>query len=357
MDQFAEYVSYKTWLHKSNFTYLLQPSYNFSGADDILRDFEASFYTFSNYTTVILLTLYIPTFIVALVGNILIILTVFADKTVRKTKNIYLINLAVSDLCITLFCMPITVGTIVYRMWVYGEFLCKFTAFLPGVAVASSIFTLTAMSIDRYISIQHPTRNHWVTTPAQAVGIIFGTWLVSSILMGPIMYIRQIDTLSIPSMAPMKFCIENWPQDYDRQAFSIFLLFVIYVIPSFTLAVCYGHVGRALCTKELVRDTSNSSTERLFSRKKAAKMLILLVIIFMICWLPYNILSLCIDLTQKGGSLSMLPFSLWLGHAHSAINPVMYWSLNRRFRDRVRGLMKYIRNSNAFMSNPGPEFV
>ncbi|ESP05214.1 hypothetical protein LOTGIDRAFT_94391, partial [Lottia gigantea] len=307
--------------------------------EDILKEFEQSFYTFGNYSTVILLSLYVPTFIIALLGNILIILTVLADETLRKTKNFYLINLASSDLCITLVCMPMTVGTIVYRLWIYGEFLCKFTAFLPGVAVASSIFTLTAMSIDRYVSIQRPSRPHWVTSPGQAVCIIISTWIVSGILMGPLLYIRQVDTLPLPNKAPMRFCIEKWPKDDDRQAFGIFLLFVVYVIPSVTLALCYGHVGKALCTNQMLRNTSDSSNERLSSRKKAAKILIVMVLVFMVCWLPYNIISLSIDITQGSGPIDALPFSLWLGHAHSAINPVMYWSLNRRFRERVQGLM------------------
>ncbi|XP_055956144.1 galanin receptor 2a-like, partial [Patella vulgata] len=120
------------------------------------------------------LALYSPVFLIGLIGNVLILLTVFTDKHIRKAKNFYLINLAVCDLCVTLVCMPMSVGTIVYRLWVYGT------------VVAGSIFTLTAMSIDRYISIQHPLTANWVTSPNKALLIIAFTWLVSGIFMGPI---------------------------------------------------------------------------------------------------------------------------------------------------------------------------
>ncbi|XP_055956146.1 QRFP-like peptide receptor, partial [Patella vulgata] len=106
----------------------------------------------------------------------------------------------------------------------------------------------------------------------------------------------------------------------------------------------------------LREDNSDGSSGRLMSRKQAAKMLIILVILFLICWLPYNIFSLCVDLTSTDAPTSGLPFALWLGHAHSAVNPVMYWVLNRRFRDRVKNLMNYIRRrSNHFQSTPTPE--
>ncbi|XP_046330566.1 QRFP-like peptide receptor [Haliotis cracherodii] len=357
MDQQQEYNSYKHLLESKNFTAFLGYPYNFTGAEDILHDFEHSYYTRMTYRTVILLSLYAPIFLVGLVGNILIICTVASDKNVRKAKNYYLLNLAAADLMVTLFCMPMAITTIIYRLWIYGEFLCKAIVFVQGIAVANSIFTLTAMSIDRYISIQHPVTAHRVTSPGQALIIILVIWIVSGIFMGPLLYIRKIDTLEMPQLTVMQFCIEDWPQDYDRQAFGVFLLFMIYIIPGGTLAICYAHVGKTLCSDDMCRESSDSSTKRLFSRKRAARMLIILVVIFMICWLPYNITSLSVDIAEESEPVRLLPFALWLGHAHSAVNPVMYWLLNRRFRDKVRSMMKYIRRSNMFLSSPTPDYV
>ncbi|ESP00348.1 hypothetical protein LOTGIDRAFT_65092, partial [Lottia gigantea] len=289
------------------------------------------FYTLNTYPTVVLLTLYVPAFLIALIGNILVLLTVFTDKKVKRAKNFYLINLALSDLCVTLVCIPVTVSSIVSRLWFYGIFMCKFTAFLQGVVVASSIFTLTAMGIDRYISIQYPASVSWVTSPNQALGIIGTIWIISSIFMGPMIYIRQVDEIDLPLLSSLKFCIENWPREEDRKSYGVFLLLIVYVIPGITLSVCYAHVGQTLCTNEMLRDRSDYYNRRL-SRKRAAKVLVVLVVVFMMFWLPYNIFSLCVDLTARHAATAVLPFALWLGHAHSAANPIIYWALNRRFR-------------------------
>ncbi|XP_041363707.1 QRFP-like peptide receptor [Gigantopelta aegis] len=354
MDQHQEYTSYKNILEirKNDVS-----PFNFSGADDILREFETNLYSSLNYRSLILLSLYAPVFVVALLGNILIICAVAGEKTLRKARNYFLINLAACDLCVTLVCMPIAVGTITYKLWIYGDFLCKTTSFLQGIAVSTGIFTLTAMSIDRFLAIQRPVTNHKITTPGQALVIIIVTWVVSAIFMGPFFYIKKLDTLQFTSLQPVDFCIEDWPRDYDRKAFGVFLLFANYIIPAITLTACYAHIGKKLWSNDIYRQSSDSSTTRLCSRKKAARMLIILVIIFMVCWLPYQITSLCIDLEEDSEPVALLPFAIWLGHAHSAINPVMLWVLNRQFRQKIRAMLRKLRRRNDYFDHPDPRYV
>ena len=110
----------------------------FTGADDILREFETNLYSSLDYRSLVLLSLYAPIFIIALLGNILIICVVAGEKTTRKAKTYFLINLAACDLCVTLVCMPISVGTISYKLWIYGDFLCKTTSFLQGASDIST---------------------------------------------------------------------------------------------------------------------------------------------------------------------------------------------------------------------------
>jgi hypothetical protein len=99
-------------------------------------DVNAADFTIS---TIVLLTLYVPTFLLALLGNLLVLATLVRQRrTIGKAKNLYLLNLALADLFVTLLCMPAAVGTLVNRLWLYGAFLCKFTAFLQGRARAFS---------------------------------------------------------------------------------------------------------------------------------------------------------------------------------------------------------------------------
>ena len=64
-----------------------------------------------------------------------------------------------------------------------------------GVAVASSIFTLTAMSIDRYVTIKFPMRSLTGMTTQQAIIVMVVTWLVAAVLMAPLLYVRKVSEL------------------------------------------------------------------------------------------------------------------------------------------------------------------
>ncbi|XP_070209300.1 QRFP-like peptide receptor [Littorina saxatilis] len=345
MDQILEFSSLKIRLEEHNLT--VYPDFNFTGADEVLTEFQHVIFGDFTFSDVILLSLYAPVFLVALFGNLLVLVTLVRQrKTLCKPKNLYMLNLALADLLVTLLCMPATVGMLINRLWLYGEFLCKFMPFLQGVAVTSSIFTLTAMSIDRYISIQHPMTSLTGMTSRQALAIVFMTWIVSAVFISPLLYVRQVDTPSLPDLSYMTFCIEDWPQDYDRHIFGLVLLVVIFILPSLTLAICYVHIGRTLCSSQHYRQSSDSSAQRIGSRKRAARMLLILVLVFIVCWLPNNITSLCIDLLESYQPVDVLPFTLCLGHAHSAINPVMYWVMNRRFRHNVTSLLRSIKQSN-----------
>lgn len=134
MDQLPELRNYKLFLedHK-NTTF-----FNFTDAEDILVGFESDLFTLNKFTTVVLLSLYVPIFLIGLIGNILIILSVTAERA-RKSNLYFLVNLALADLAVTVLCIPTSIGTIVYKLWVYGRFLCKFTAFIQGMIC---LFTL-----------------------------------------------------------------------------------------------------------------------------------------------------------------------------------------------------------------------
>ena len=207
---------------------------------------------------------------------------------------------------------------------------------LSGVAVASSILTLTALSVDRYFAIKSPTSCGRLTTKCQAFKVIIGIWILAGLLIGPILYVKTVHREHFQFFPPFDFCVEQWPRNVDRKAYSIFFMVAVYAIPALIVAVCYGMIGRTLCSDEFHRKTSDSSSTVMLGRKRVARMLIALIIVFLVCWLPYNIASLGFDLTLDNNDMKILPYALWLAHAHSAINPILYWLLNKSYRHAMK---------------------
>jgi hypothetical protein len=90
-------------------------------------------------------------------------------------------------------------------------------------------------------------------------------------------------------------------------------------------------------------------------RRRVAKILLILALVFAFCWLPYSVISLILDLTAKtdkdirldgeNGILAvvaeLLPFAILLGHVNSAVNPLLYCLLSKNFRRSISEMIRH----------------
>uniref|UniRef100_T1IX59 G-protein coupled receptors family 1 profile domain-containing protein n=1 Tax=Strigamia maritima TaxID=126957 RepID=T1IX59_STRMM len=74
--------------------------------------------------------LYILIFLLAVVGNCLVIVTLVQNKKMRTVTNVFLLNLAVSDLLLGVFCMPFTLVGTLLRQFVFGRIICKAISYI-----------------------------------------------------------------------------------------------------------------------------------------------------------------------------------------------------------------------------------
>lgn len=81
--------------------------------------------------------LYSVLFLLAVIGNSLVILTLVQNKRMRTITNLFLLNLAVSDLFLGVFCMPFTLVGTLLRDFVFGEVMCKLLPYLQGERIRS----------------------------------------------------------------------------------------------------------------------------------------------------------------------------------------------------------------------------
>lgn len=96
----------------------------------------------------------------------------------------------------------------------------------------------------------------------------------------------------------------------------------------------------------LSRNSLPQGTRLVRERRRVARILLLLAVLFAFCWLPYNVLAILFDLGVNK-NIKLFSFALLLGHANSAINPVLYCFMTRNFRRAVRELVLCSRVSLA----------
>jgi tachykinin-like receptor len=89
--------------------------------------------------------------IVAAGGNLIVIWIVLAHRRMRTVTNYFIVNLSVADTMVSLLNVVFNFVYMLDGDWPFGEAYCKFSNFISILSVAASVFTLMAISIDRYV--------------------------------------------------------------------------------------------------------------------------------------------------------------------------------------------------------------
>ncbi|XP_034652237.1 cholecystokinin receptor type A [Drosophila subobscura] len=179
----------------------------------------------------------------AVLGNLLVISTLVQNRRMRTITNVFLLNLAISDMLLGVLCMPVTLVGTLLRNFIFGEFLCKLFQFSQAASVAVSSWTLVAISCERYYAICHPLRSRSWQTISHAYKIIGFIWLGGILCMTPIAVFSQLIPTSRPGYCK---CREFWPDQGYEQFYNIWLDFMLLVLPLLVLCVAYILITRTL---------------------------------------------------------------------------------------------------------------
>lgn len=284
--------------------------------------------------TIALIVLYSIVFFVGLLGNIFVIITVFHYKHMRTLTNVFLVNLAISDLLVVLFCIPITLGTSVYKDYVYGIGMCKLTSFLQGSAISVSSLSLLTISINRFIAIHRPLRARIIFSKRRVYFVIVAIWCMSFSVFVPLLVVNEIQNTGIPSFFNRRICSEKWDQPNGKKSYDIMVFICIFLIPMLAMVFSYTKISLVLWRTQ---DKAITQTRRvILQRRRTVKLLICVVVIFCVCWLPYNITNIWLEfeVSQAGlvVSTQVYPLLQLLGISNSAINPICYCMMSSGFQ-------------------------
>ncbi|XP_031627019.1 cholecystokinin receptor type A-like [Contarinia nasturtii] len=195
-------------------------------------------------TSRIQIILYITILLLAIIGNALVILTLIQNRRMRTITNVFLLNLAISDILLGVLCMPITLIGTLLRDFVFGEVMCKLLPYLQASSVAVSAWTLVAIALERYFAICEPLRSRQWQTLKHAYKLIALIWCGSFLFMLPIAVFSQL----IPTTHGHHKCREQWPDsamNYER-AFNLFLDVILLIFPLIMLSTSYFCITKTL---------------------------------------------------------------------------------------------------------------
>ncbi|XP_035211435.1 QRFP-like peptide receptor, partial [Stegodyphus dumicola] len=279
--------------------------------DQCAFELNFSHYEFPNPTALseplmwkeyIKIVFYAIVLIVALAGNISVILTVVLNRSMRTTINLYLVNLAVADLLICLCCMWVPLANSITKpMYSLGIFVCKLNPFAQMTCLTSSVLTLSAISCDRFIAIIFPL--HVRITKQRTSVVISIIWLVSMAVSIPFLFIQKYDVFQWKDIAEPS-CHDDWPREerWDttlgicirsypmKQLYYTFVTITLFFLPVAIMITAYlliiWRLWRSQAPGE--RNIANMNVQHR-AKKKVIKMVCVVLCGFVICWSPMQV--------------------------------------------------------------------
>ncbi|KAK2882264.1 alpha-1A adrenergic receptor-like [Channa argus] len=294
----------------------------------------------------------------AIVGNILVILSVVCNRHLRTPTNYFIINLAIADLLLGTTVLPVSATQEVLNSWVFGRIFCDIWAALDVLCCTASIMSLCVISIDRYIGVRYPLQYPMIVTEKRALLAMLGVWILSFVIsIGPLLGWKQPpsqdDTKCQINEEPFYTLFSSFGSFYIPLAVILAMYCRVYIVAKRTTknleaGVMKEHQQdsneltlRIHCRNQQIHDMcpsagrSSLSVKLLkFSReKKAAKTLGMVVGMFIFCWLPF---FLVLPIGSFNSSLHppeiCFKVVFWLGYFNSCLNPIIYPCYSREFK-------------------------
>lgn len=295
-----------------------------------------------NAKQVVLFVFYLAIFVVGLVENVLVICVNCRRSGRVGMLNLYVLNMAIADLGIILSLPVWMLEVMLEYTWLWGSFSCRFVHYFYLANMYSSIFFLTCLSIDRYVTLTNTSPSWQRHQHRVRRAVCAGVWVLSAIIPLPeVVHIQLLD-----GSEPM--CLFLAPfETYSAWALAVALSATIlgFLLPFPLIAVF-----NILSACRLRRQGQTES-------RRHCLLMWAYVVVFLICWLPYHVSMLLLTLHATHiflhcNLVNLLYFFYEIidcfSMLHCVANPILYNFLSPSFRGRLLSLVvRYLPKEQA----------
>lgn len=227
--------------------------------------------------------------IASIIGNLMVIIVILRNRRMREARNgtnLFLFNLAISDLMVGVCMAPVSLNTLIHEEWQFPQLFCSINSFLNTLFLLSSVHTLMCISIHKYLSLKrHASGNPHPISRQMCLLMIAISWL-----WGVIFGITTISGLSEAVYRPEKLqCGPTYPHFIPKEVILFSGNFLLNIVtPLVIMIVAYRKIFNILHQSDVFRAHAAVgcfNDRRL--EKGATKTLMLVLTIFVLCWFPY----------------------------------------------------------------------
>ena len=292
--------------------------------------------------------------LLAFVGNVLVCIAVFKTAHLRTIPNVFITNLAVSDILMAIVCMPISLHVLISGKWPFSSSVCDMHGFFMFTFGIVSQVNVSVIAINRYFALCRPFECKAIFTKINVLFMIAILWILPSVASVP-----PLVGWGYYAFHPGK-ALCSYPFHVNLiYAMTIRILFIAF--PMGLIVFSYMRCILAIKSsnrqmREMSDDPSSVGQESRKAREVRATWTMLFSTLgFSMCWLPVSVIDF-IETSRGGGNLPRQVFMLngFLIFFSSTINPFIYWLSNRDFRKAFREVIPFGFKRNEIMVGEMP---
>lgn len=275
--------------------------------------------------------------LLTVLGNLLVVISVFYFKILHTPTNFLLLSLALADLLLGLTVLPFSTIRSVESCWYFGDDFCRLHTFLDTVFCLTSIFHLCFISIDRHCAICDPLLYPTKFTIRVACIYIAMGWGVPMVYTSIFLYTTAVEERLGQFLQDVP-CIGSCQLLFNK--LWGWINFPVFFFPCLIMIGLYIKIFIVATRQARQINSMNkrpgSPTRR---EKKAAKTLGIAVSIYLLCWLPFTIDTMVDSLLDFITPPVVFDVLIWFAYFNSACNPLIYVFSYRWFRKAVKLVM------------------
>lgn len=275
--------------------------------------------------------------LVTVAGNVVVCLAVGLNRRLRSLTNCFIVSLAVTDLLLGLLVLPFSALHQLSCRWSFSQAFCNIYTSMDVMLCTASILNLFMISLDRYCAVTAPLRYPVLVTPVRVAASLVLIWVVSitlSFLSIHLGWNSRNKASAIDDTAPHCKVQVNL-------VYGLVDGLVTFYLPLLVMCVAYYRIFK-IARDQAKRVHHVSSWKAATIREHKATVTLAAVMgAFVVCWFPY--FTAFVYRGLKGDDAVNKTFEavvLWLGYANSALNPILYATLNRDFRSAYQRLLR-----------------
>lgn len=264
-------------------------------------------------------------------GNLLIIYSIYRFRMFHTRSYMLIANLAVSDLLVGLIYLPYDILYWNFKWIRQRKAMCILKFVLQHEFVGASVFNLLVISIDRYAAITYPLWRLQLSTKWTKIAIMV-SWLASTVI--AVVPFATVNSYDASNNCTFRWSM-NFPIEYEISTFSVYMLAIIisFVLYSLVARRTFGILKRNEQKGHNSPSVNQYSFRRLISSYETTKIMILVLGVFVLCWLPYGV-AVTVDYIAPLGPIGKTAKFIggMLALLNSALNWIIFGVKNKNIR-------------------------